>query len=78
MQSLSNRFSYRTAFSVVIAGVILLALRLPGIHLPYHQDEWKNVVNAENMVTAGGFFAHPPLMQVWFVAGQNVVGADYF
>lgn len=55
---------------------IFLALRLPGIHLPYHQDEWKNVHASENITMAGAFFAHPPLMQIIFVAGNFVLGSD--
>src|SRR3989344_4304145 len=62
---------------LVLLGLFLL-LRLPGIFLPYHQDEWKNVSAAATVERAGSFFAHPPLMQMMFVAAHKMFGADYF
>src|SRR6185436_3099149 len=52
--------------------------RLPGIHLSYYQDEWKNVNASVNMKAAGGFFSHPPLMQTWFVTGHVLFGDNVF
>jgi hypothetical protein len=63
--------------ALLIAGLFLL-LRLPGLHLPYHQDEWKNVASAETMEGAGRFFAHPPFMQMIFVAWHNIFGIEGF
>jgi len=57
--------------------VILIMVRLPGLSLPYHQDEWKNVNSSSDMAKAGTFFAHPPLMQMVFVASYNLLGSDY-
>ncbi len=62
--------------TVIALAIVFFALRLPGIHLPYHQDEWKNVSASEDVQSAGQFFAHPPLMQMAFVLGENVFGAD--
>jgi 4-amino-4-deoxy-L-arabinose transferase-like glycosyltransferase len=50
---------------------------LPGIDLPYHQDEWKNIASSATADNAGTFFAHPPLMQIAFVASYNIFGEDY-
>jgi hypothetical protein len=65
--------------ALAAAGVLLfIGLRLPGVGLPYHQDEFKNVVAAESFRSAGEFFAHPPLMHVWFVTGHAIFGGDHF
>ncbi len=58
--------------------ILFLLLRLPGITLPYHQDEWKNVSAARSAESAGAFFTHPPVMSLLFVAGHSVFGEDYF
>lgn len=66
--------------SILIFGFLMLfflLLRIPGINTPYHQDEWKNVSASETMADAGGFFAHPPLMQMLFVVSNNILGGDY-
>lgn len=67
----------KAALAVVIIAAVFLALRLPGIHLPYHQDEWKNVAASATVSGAGNFFAHPPLMQMLFVGAYAVLGTDY-
>lgn len=56
---------------------VFVGLRVFGIHLPYHQDEWKNVSASGTVEGAGAFFAHPPLMQMIFVAGNFIFGGDY-
>lgn len=56
---------------------VFVALRVFGVHLPYHQDEWKNVSASQTIAGAGAFFAHPPLMQMIFVAGNFIFGEDY-
>lgn len=63
------------AFIVIIV-FIFLGFRMPGIHLPYHQDEWKNVSASSTASGAGSFFAHPPLMQMIFVADNFIFGSD--
>ncbi|MEK7501422.1 MAG: glycosyltransferase family 39 protein [Patescibacteria group bacterium] len=63
---------------IILILIIFLLLRLPGISLPYYQDEWKNVASASTIQSAGSFFAHPPLMQMWFVAGYALFGDNQF
>jgi len=53
---------------------VFLTPRLLGTSLPYHQDEWKNVSASRSVATAGAFFAHPPLMQMIFVASNFILG----
>ena len=65
---------------LILAGLFLLfiIIRLPGLGLPYHQDEWKAVLAAASMEDAGLLFAHPPLMQMLFVGGRALFGEDSF
>jgi len=58
--------------------LLFVIIRLPGISLPLFQDEWKNVASAASVQSAGAFFSHPPLMQIWFVAGRALIGPDQF
>ena len=47
--------------------VVFLGLRLPALHMPYHQDEWKEVWSvSQGAASAGSFFAHPPLTALSF------------
>ncbi|MEK7116798.1 MAG: glycosyltransferase family 39 protein [Patescibacteria group bacterium] len=60
--------------------LVFIVVRLPGVSLPYHQDEWKNVNSSSSVQSAGLFFGHghPPLMQVWFVTGYALFGENQF
>ena len=62
----------------VILLVLFLAIRIPGLGIPYYQDEWKNVSASASVESAGQFFAHPPLMQMLFVADRAMFGVDGF
>ncbi len=72
--------SSRIRFFLIVASIVLIffALRLPGLDLPYHQDEWKNVNLSSSVEIAGRFFTHPPLMQMTFVAAYKVFGIEWF
>lgn len=74
-QLLRNHKREIAIFSAVL--FVFVALRVFGVHLPYHQDEWKNVSASNTVAGAGSFFAHPPLMQMIFVAGNFIFGEDY-
>src|SRR3989344_827498 len=63
-----------TALLVLLALFVLI--RLPGIDLPYHQDEWKNVAASHDIESAGKFFAHPPFQQMMYVFANEVLGDD--
>ncbi|MFA6404788.1 MAG: glycosyltransferase family 39 protein [Candidatus Paceibacterota bacterium] len=71
------RFIKKWRFVILIA-LVFLVLRLPAIHYPYHQDEWKNVATSETIEGAGRFFAHPPLMQIAFVTAYDIFGENNF
>jgi glycosyltransferase involved in cell wall biosynthesis len=60
---------------VLILLAAFIAIRLPGLSLPYHQDEWKmGEIMRSHMV--GGLAAHPPLSELTYRGTANIVGAD--
>ncbi len=69
---------HKTRIAFIAILILFFVVRLPGVTTPFHQDEFKNVVAAETIQSAGSFFAHPPLMQVWFVMGHSLTGGDFF
>lgn len=64
----------------VFIGIIVLffALRLPGLHIPYHQDEYKWPLYSEAIVFPPGTIPHPPLTEFLYVQGGRMVGFDNF
>jgi hypothetical protein len=62
---------------LVIAALLFLfvAIRLPGLSLPYHQDEWKNA-EMVRIGMEGGLSAHPPLMELMYQWSGDIFGAD--
>ena len=53
-----REFKYKKNIIVFAAILIIFTgLRLGGIYLPYHQDEWKNVSASSTVAGAGSFFA---------------------
>ncbi len=71
LQFLNDRKKYIMIFGFIL--FVFIGLRAYGISLPYHQDEWKNVSASSSIFGAGSFFAHPPLMQMIFVAGNFIL-----
>ena len=65
---------------ILVIGIVLfilfLALRLPGLSLLYHQDEWKLVLASASAERAGSFFAHPPLTQLFFRLDRVLFGSE--
>lgn len=66
----------RTIIFGALLIVLFLSLRLPGLSLPYHQDEWKLVLASASAERAGLFFAHPPLTQLFFRLDRVLVGPE--
>ncbi|MBL8158364.1 glycosyltransferase family 39 protein [bacterium] len=58
----------------LLLGVFAL-IRLLGLDLPYHQDEWKNA-QMVRVGIEGGLSAHPPLMELIYVWSGAIFGAD--
>jgi len=63
---------------VAIIGLMLLfvVLRLPGLALPYHQDEWKNAYSAEVGGAESGNLFHPPLTALLLQLGVALFGGE--
>ena len=65
-----------------LVGILFLAffllLRLPGISLPFHQDEMKTALGARAGGEALGSFFHPPLTQLLYRTEAILFGADSF
>src|SRR3989344_5000761 len=55
--------------------LLFLALRLPGLHLPYHQDERKAVVGYSSWSSGT---PHPPLTRAIFALDASIFGRDNF
>ena len=71
----SNKKEYLLFFGIII---LFFALRLPAIHAPYHQDEykWPIIVNPE--LTEPGVIPHPPLSEAIYRATRNFFGDENF
>src|SRR3989344_4051295 len=56
-------FQHRKRELLLLAGLLLIfvAIRMPGLSLPYYQDEWKNAEMVRTHIV-GGLSAHTPLM----------------
>ena len=66
----------REILAVVAVLLIFVAIRLPGLSLPYHQDEWKNAEMVRTHIV-GGLSAHPPLMELIYRWSGDIAGADH-
>lgn len=66
--------------TIILIGLfaVFFIVRLPGVSLPYHQDEWKNIAALSSVENAGKFYAHPPLMQMIFIGAYQIFGPDNF
>src|SRR3990167_9085440 len=71
-------FQHRKRELLLLAGllIIFVAIRMPGLSLPYHQDEWKNAEMVRTHIV-GGLSAHPPLMELIYRWSGEIVGADH-
>ncbi|MHB1086405.1 MAG: glycosyltransferase [Minisyncoccota bacterium] len=65
------------AFELAIVALLLaafVAIRAPGLDLPYHQDEWKNAEMVRSGIS-GSLSAHPPLMEAIYRWSGDMFGA---
>jgi len=60
---------------VFILLVVFTAIRLPGLSLPYHQDEWKTAEIVRSHIV-GGLSAHPPLTERIYRWSGDLIGSD--
>ncbi|MSU73669.1 hypothetical protein EXS56_00855 [Candidatus Kaiserbacteria bacterium] len=65
----------RELIAIAVLLLVFVAIRLPGLSLPYHQDEWKNAEMVRTHMV-GGLSAHPPLMELIYRWSGEIAGAD--
>ena len=59
--------------------VLFLALRLPAVHSPYHQDEYKWIEYSHPEMSAGATVPHPPLTEFIYIKTLgHLVGDNNF
>lgn len=70
---MSKAIEKKYLFILAAIAVIFLILRLPGFTMPYHQDEYKWPLYAEEKIFAPGTIPHPPLTEFLYrVVGQKI------
>lgn len=72
------KFSKKEILVFIGIAVLFVALRLPGIHLPLHQDEYKWPIIVNPALTAPGGIPHPPLSEFIYKTAGKIVGYDNF
>ncbi len=61
-----------------LIAVLFLAIRIPGVHIPYHQDEYKWPMYSDPAIYAPGSVPHPPLTEfIYRIVAPNF-GYDNF
>ena len=63
---------------LVVLAVFFVILRLPAVHHPYHQDEYKWPMYANPAISAPGAVVHPPLAELVYRELGPAVGYDNF
>lgn len=60
----------------VVLVVVFLALRLPNVHYPYHQDEYKWVQYSHPEIVPEGTVPHPPLTEFIYAKTLGPIAGD--
>ena len=79
MTSIKQWFgAYQYLIILSLLFISFLALRLPGLDIPYHQDEYKWPLYANPEVFAPGSVPHPPLTELIYRVGGHAIGYNNF
>ncbi len=78
MNSIKNWLSTHTWVMPLCVLVFFLLLRVPALHLAYHQDEYKWPMYANPGIYAPGAVPHPPLTEFIYRNFGQLVGYDNF
>jgi hypothetical protein len=62
----------------VLILILFVALHIPGLHIPYHQDEYKWVYYSHPEITPPGTVPHPPLTEFIYARLGPIVGDNNF
>src|SRR3989344_1786999 len=65
----------RELLAVFALLTVFVVIRLPGLSLTYHQDEWKTGEIVRSHIV-GGLAAHPPLTERIYRWSGDLIGAD--
>src|SRR5437870_5694860 len=65
-------------FGLIILVLFYVAIRLPGLHISYYQDEYKWPLLANPAVSTPGLVPHPPLTEFIFAKTAQFFGYDNF
>jgi 4-amino-4-deoxy-L-arabinose transferase-like glycosyltransferase len=66
----------REVIAVLVLLAVFIVIRLPGLSLPYHQDEAKiGEIVRSHMV--GALSGHPPLTELLYLSAGGMVGSDH-
>lgn len=80
--SMTSIHDWIKAHTYLIACIALLSsfvgVRLVGLDIPYHQDEYKWPLYANPEVFAPGSVPHPPLTEMIYRVGGHAIGYDNF
>jgi hypothetical protein len=71
-------FSKKEILVFVGVAVLFLALRIPGVHLPYHQDEYKWPMIVNPSLTNAGGIPHPPVGEFIYKTAGQIIGYNNF
>lgn len=79
MENSISSFSRKKELVIFLGIVVLfLALRLPALYAPYHQDEYKWPILMNPALSAPGSVPHPPLSEAIYRATFKIFGEDNF
>ncbi len=71
-----QRIGKREVAVVLVLLAAFIAIRIPGLSLPYHQDEAKiGELVRSHMV--GALSGHPPLTELLYLSAGDIVGSDH-
>jgi len=62
---------------LIALAILFLLVRLPGLSLPYYQDEWKTARSVEIGAVAASSLYHPPLTQLSYRAAEKIFGGAH-
>ncbi|MDQ5968943.1 MAG: 2 protein [Patescibacteria group bacterium] len=74
MEKIKNFFTTREWAIVGLLVIVFVAIRLPGVHLPLHQDEYKWPMIVNPALGSEVSIPHPPLSQFIYRTAGYIVG----
>lgn len=76
IKNFTNKYKLQIILGLIILFFVLI--HIPGLHLPYHQDEYKWPMYANPQLSSPGAVPHPPLTGFIYGVIGNKIGYDNF